>query len=702
MSTDDLLPRGWKAYYNEDDIPYYHHATAGLTQWERPSAGEFQEPIASSPDEPRAPSHKPESDELPNPWAGMTGTRVQSAPCRNQLAPWAPEPATHDKSKLAPWNTEPASQADSRQPRSVPAPPWSSFNTDRLGMKAGQDSGHIPCLLEPAVDNMLRRENRTEDGKYNGLYVDCTFGRGGHSRYILSKLSDTGRLIAFDVDPSAIAEGRKLEKDDARFRIVHRPFAELADEVGDQELAGVLMDLGVSSPQLDEKMRGFNLHENVHADMRMNPDVGVPAYQWLEQATVEELAWVIHEYGEDGDPVVSERIAEAIKTRQSLDRFAIRSTKELQDTVKFAKMFREDRGFHPAKLTFQAIRVFLNQEMQQLDAVLKGAFERLAEWGRCVIITFKQKEANAVKRFVREHEEPFNMTGQGQMSNSRLVELFPLIGTDTPYAVFTVMDPIRPSNSELGFNHRARSSAAHILQKRLRKWATRSVPVRPLCERFKKPVFAPVFTGEMGSAKAAKSPSSGSRAMSANDAWSCYDVKEIGDSSGKDVDKEVIGSSTSFNPPERQPDEKSRNPELEEDKTQAADDTDEDGKRADRSAEGPARPSQHLGDFQSDSTREKPIYARSVLQAASSDPAPQTLENGLPLPKFCRATCDYESSGSGYLQMSKGEELEVLLKGCKDEDGEDSVGWFWGFSRAGRPEEAGWFPQEEVILLYEV
>lgn len=358
---------------------------------------------------------------------------------------------------------------------------------------------HIPCLLQEAVDWMLPQECAELDGKFTGNYVDCTFGRGGHSREILSRLSREGRLWAFDVDPEAVAVARELEKEDPRFRILHRPFAELAEAIpADVKLDGVLMDLGVSSPQLDHAHRGFSVHEDGPLDLRMNQTQGLSAAEWLKQASTEEIAWVIAEYGEDNDKLAAERIAEAIS--QANHFYGINRTRELAEVVRQAKCNHDDRSQHPAKLTFQAIRIFLNEEMEQFDTALAGAFQRLKMGGQCSIITFKQKEALALRRFTREHEEPSPAAMRWNCSLERMVELFPLMGMQKDFCVKILTDPIKPSAEELARNSRARSSCVHALRKACRQTMgiydlIRWDAVRKVEERFRTPSIRSIFAG---------------------------------------------------------------------------------------------------------------------------------------------------------------------------------------------------------------
>lgn len=366
---------------------------------------------------------------------------------------------------------------------------------------------HIPCHLEDAVREMLPdpksgHKNCRADGTFDGLYVDCTFGRGGHTEHILSRLSGSGRLIAFDVDPEAVAVARQLEARDPRFRIAHRPFSELREELRGVQIDGLLVDLGVSSPQLDDRHRGFGVNEDSELDLRMNQQVGIPAWQWLQQCTTEELAWVIREYGEDGDPVMADRIAEVVmmyvEKRKRMKQPMVRSTRELGDYVKIAKQNFDERGQHPAKLTFQALRMFLNQEMQQLDALLEAACESLVNGGKCVVITFKKKECEAVVKFVRQNEEPL-LRRDANTSKARWLELYPLMARDSEWSVTFARNPIRPRDEDIKENPRTRSAIVHVLKKNNRIQPKISLEEgtspRPAQERYKKPDYVPIFKG---------------------------------------------------------------------------------------------------------------------------------------------------------------------------------------------------------------
>lgn len=371
-----------------------------------------------------------------------------------------------------------------------------TFDVPPSRVPVSRSHRHIPCLAEESVTVLLGPNHKCNDGSYDGTYVDCTFGRGGHSREILSRLNRRGRLFAFDVDPSAVEVGRVLEQEDSRFHIFHRPFADIGTVLAGEKLSGVLLDLGVSSPQLDDVHRGFNITENASLDLRMNPGSGMSAAEWLETATVEEMAWVISQYGEDSDEIMAERIAQAIDQERRRNG-PIRWTRQLANVVRWAKGDHDERGQHPAKLTFQAFRVFLNHEMKQLDEALKSIVALLEFGGTCAVIAFKFKESEAVRKMTREHEEPDEAMLQ-RLPPERLCELFPLMRTDKDYAVRQAREPIRPSQGEVYRNPRSRSSMLHVIKKVPRcapMMIHAAAGVRAKHERFVKPVMPPLVPG---------------------------------------------------------------------------------------------------------------------------------------------------------------------------------------------------------------
>lgn len=311
---------------------------------------------------------------------------------------------------------------------------------------------HIPVMLEEAVENLLLPGP-------NGLYVDCTFGRGGHSKLILSKLSARGRLKAFDIDPLAVQVGQKLAAIDARFEILHRPFGDVASAV-DGQLSGVLLDPGVSSPQLDDASRGFSVKvkKDGPLDLRMNQEIGIPASEWLQTVNAVELARVIQKTCYRLENPLPERIAEVILQRQrELGQY--QTTQQLVSVLdEFNAQIQEE---HPnlrlAHFVLCAIRIFLNREMEQLEQVLEGAFQRLQFFGRCVIICFNRWEVASVRCFLRDHEEPSSWVPSSGISQHRLTELFPLVHSGKDFAVRLAAKPVRPQPEEIYRNQRSKS-----------------------------------------------------------------------------------------------------------------------------------------------------------------------------------------------------------------------------------------------------
>ncbi|GAB3648034.1 16S rRNA (cytosine(1402)-N(4))-methyltransferase RsmH [Ramlibacter alkalitolerans] len=231
--------------------------------------------------------------------------------------------------------------------------------------------------------------------KPDGIYVDATFGRGGHSRLILSRLEPQGRLVAFDKDPEAVAAAHAIA--DTRFEIRHEGFAALR-ELASNSISGVLMDLGVSSPQIDNPARGFSFRSEGPLDMRMDPTRGTSAADWLASAPVEQMAEVIREYGEERFAV---QIAKAIAARRQ-ERGPLASTSELAQLVAGAVKTREP-GQDPATRTFQALRIFVNAELEELQAALEASLDVLEASGRLVVISFHSLEDRIVKQFIAKH-----------------------------------------------------------------------------------------------------------------------------------------------------------------------------------------------------------------------------------------------------------------------------------------------------------
>ena len=307
------------------------------------------------------------------------------------------------------------------------------------------DKTHISVLLTEAVDGL--------DIDPNGCYIDCTFGRGGHSSLILSKLSAQGRLIAIDRDPSAITAAEKF-KDDERFYIEHQGFANLAEIAQQHELIGkvdgILLDLGVSSPQLDEADRGFSFMKDGPLDMRMDTTRGQTAAQWIAVADVEDITWVLRTFGEEKH---AWRIANAIVDAREETPFT--RTSQLAKLIKTTAPQREIKK-HPATRSFQAIRMYINSELEQIEKALAASLTVLAEDGRLVVISFHSLEDRLVKQFMRKHSQGKQVPRGLPVSEAVLNKgkKFTLIGRK-----------LKPSKSEVEENARSRSSVLRIAKR---------------------------------------------------------------------------------------------------------------------------------------------------------------------------------------------------------------------------------------------
>ena len=260
---------------------------------------------------------------------------------------------------------------------------------------SAQELAHVTVLLHEAVDALAVRPD--------GVYVDGTFGRGGHSRLILSKLGTNGRLVVFDKDPQAIAVARQLAEADKRVQVVHGGFSGFQvalKGLGIEAVDGALFDLGVSSPQIDDAERGFSFRYDAPLDMRMDTTRGQTAAQWLAEAGEEEIREVIRDYGEER---FNSQIARAI-VQQRQER-PILTTGQLAQLAAQAVRTRE-RGQDPATRTFQAIRIFINRELEEISAVLPQAAGYLKTGGRLAVIAFHSLEDRIVKQFIRRHSHP--------------------------------------------------------------------------------------------------------------------------------------------------------------------------------------------------------------------------------------------------------------------------------------------------------
>jgi 16S rRNA (cytosine1402-N4)-methyltransferase len=298
---------------------------------------------------------------------------------------------------------------------------------------------HRTVLLDEAVDALSLVEARRD-----GVYVDGTFGRGGHSRRILERLSAKGRLIAFDKDPQAVAVAQKLAQEDSRFVVVHESFATMEAQLAAlniEKLDGVLLDLGVSSPQIDEAERGFSFRADGPLDMRMDTTRGLSASEWLATETQENLEKVIRDYGEER---FAFQIAKAIVARRAIEPLV--STRDFAALVASAVKTRE-KGKDPATRTFQAVRIFINQELEELEAGLNHAYERLAPFGRLVVISFHSLEDRIVKRFIADKANV-------PQPHRRL----PVRAVDLPTPLMKLLGRVKPSEQEVADNPRARSA----------------------------------------------------------------------------------------------------------------------------------------------------------------------------------------------------------------------------------------------------
>ena len=255
-----------------------------------------------------------------------------------------------------------------------------------------EDAAHIPVLAEEVVEWLAL--------KPNGTYVDATYGRGGHSALILERLSTQGRLLAFDHDPAAAQAAGERFGNEGRFEFVRASFSQLATELSERDLVGsidgLLLDVGVSSPQLDDPSRGFSFMHDGPLDMRMNPDAGRSAAEWVNTASERDIADVIYQYGEER---FSRRIARAIVERRRKQTFT--TTADLAEVIARA-VPRRERRIHPATRSFQALRILVNRELEELRAALDTSLDVLAPGGRLLVISFHSLEDRIVKRFMRD------------------------------------------------------------------------------------------------------------------------------------------------------------------------------------------------------------------------------------------------------------------------------------------------------------
>ncbi|WHP04834.1 16S rRNA (cytosine(1402)-N(4))-methyltransferase RsmH [Acinetobacter corruptisaponis] len=299
---------------------------------------------------------------------------------------------------------------------------------------------HISVLLHETVDGVLA-------GRDTGIYVDATFGRGGHTRLLLSKLDQDARVYAFDKDPQALEVAAQLEQEDSRFRIIHASFADIQAElvrIGITEVDGIMADLGVSSPQLDQAERGFSFMQDGPLDMRMDNSQGPTAAQWLLEIEEEKLANIIYQYGEER---YSRRIAKAIKQAGE-----ITTTAQLAEIVKTAHP-KWEKHKHPATRSFQAIRIAINKELDDIETFLPQAVELLKAKGQLAVISFHSLEDRLIKQFIQKESSLAEDSGwgmpQAQVDTRRLKKV----------------SRVRASEAEVKANPRSRSAWLRVAER---------------------------------------------------------------------------------------------------------------------------------------------------------------------------------------------------------------------------------------------
>ena len=303
---------------------------------------------------------------------------------------------------------------------------------------------HKPVLLDEVIEALNIRAN--------GFYIDCTFGRGGHSQAILEKLDSDGRLLAFDKDPSAFASIPDALVSDDRFELVQGSFKMLMQQVTDRDLVGqvdgILFDFGVSSPQLDDPQRGFSFRFDAPLDMRMDTGSGVPVSTWLNEADEKEIADVIYRYGEER---ASRRIAKAIV--QYRVQQPVTTTAELADII-LQVLPKKKQDIHPATKTFQALRIFINRELEDIEDTLPQAVAALKRGGRLAAISFHSLEDRLVKRFIRDASRP-----------PELPVGLPVMPDESLITLKQVGKQIRANDDEIKANPRARSAVLRVAEK---------------------------------------------------------------------------------------------------------------------------------------------------------------------------------------------------------------------------------------------
>ncbi len=318
-----------------------------------------------------------------------------------------------------------------------------SASLSDMSLTQNLSTSHLTVLLNEAVDALSI--------KPSGVYIDGTFGRGGHSKKILSKLDQSGRLFAMDRDLAAIEEGKKIV--DARFSIEHRHFSEISELATCHHLTqidGILLDLGISSPQIDEGERGFSFRFDGPLDMRMDQTRGKTAAELLATISEQQLGEVIKHYGEER---FAKQVARAI-IKERTDGRAITTTGQLAKVVASA-IPKVEPGQNPATRTFQALRIYVNQELEELSLILPKCLDLLGAGGRLVVISFHSLEDRMVKRFISSEENRDDLPAN-----------FPIKAKDLPQPRLKMVGkPIKPSAAEIKLNVRARSAVMRVAER---------------------------------------------------------------------------------------------------------------------------------------------------------------------------------------------------------------------------------------------
>ena len=324
------------------------------------------------------------------------------------------------------------------------------------------DFVHRSVLLAPTIDALLlpefgqrasarQAEAAPAAARRDGVFVDGTFGRGGHARALLARLDATARLVVFDKAPAAIEAARELARHDSRVEVVHDGFSTMGAalrERGITHVDGIMLDLGVSSPQLDDAERGFSFMREGPLDMRMDTTRGITAAQWLAQASVDEMREVIAEYGEER---FAFQIAKTIAARRAAG--PLHTTLDLAELVASAVRTRE-KGQHPATRTFQALRIYLNRELEELARALATAIELLAPGGRLAVISFHSLEDRMVKQCIAAASRP-------AAAHARL----PLRESEMPQPVLRALGRVLADDAEVAANARARSAVLRVAER---------------------------------------------------------------------------------------------------------------------------------------------------------------------------------------------------------------------------------------------